>query len=224
MPHPSTAQVPGSRDKILDVAEACFARSGLGGVGMREIAVRVGLGKSSLFHHFASKDRLYFEVLGRTLERIARRVEPVLRGTASPTERLAAASDALVDALAEQPTSAPLLLRSLFEPPLRSGDLSPEGEKVDRLLLQLIEDFQQFVRDGIDGGAFRSVSVPDTTQTIIGAAVLHFASGDFGEQLFGGTSLFAAEAVDRRRRELREFFHRALVRDPGMAAGPVDSS
>ena len=103
-------------------------------------------------------------------------------------------------------------------------DLSPEGEKVDRLLLQLIEDFQQFVRDGIDGGAFRSVSVPDTTQTIIGAAVLHFASGDFGEQLFGGTSLFAAEAVDRRRRELREFFHRALVRDPGMAAGPVDSS
>ena len=70
----------------------------------------------------------------------------------------------------------------------------------------------------------RPVSVPDTTQTIIGAAVLHFASGDFGEQLFGVASLFAAEAVDRRRRELREFFHRALVRAPGGAAVPAHPS
>lgn len=224
MPPAATPQIPKSRDKILDVAEACFARSGFGGVGMREIAVRVGLGKSSLFHHFPSKDLLYFEVMGRTLERIALRVEPVLGGAGSPTERLAAAIDALVDALAEQPTTAPLLLRSLFETPLQSGDLPPEGEAVDRLLLQLVEHFQQFVRDGIDSGVFRPVSVPDTTQTIIGAAVLHFASGDFGERMFGGVSLFSTEAVERRRRELREFFHRALVRAPGGAAVPAHPS
>ena len=34
MPPAATPQIPKSRDKILDVAEACFARSGFGGVGM----------------------------------------------------------------------------------------------------------------------------------------------------------------------------------------------
>jgi len=210
-----TPQPLSSREKILDVAEARFARSGFGGVGMREVASEVGLGKSSLFHHFASKDALYFQVLGRTLDRIGERVLPALDGTGTATERLARTSDAMVGSLAEHPTAAPLLLRSLFEGGPLSDDRSPEAQAVDTLLLELVERFQRLVRDGIDSGEFRPVSVPDTTQTLIGAAVFHFASGDFGEALFGNRSLFSAEAVERRRRELREFFHRALVCEPG---------
>jgi len=210
-PHPPP---PSSRDKILDVAEARFARSGFGGVGMREVAVEVGLGKSSLFHHFRSKDALYFEVVRRTLERIAERIQPVFAAGGTPTARLARMSDALVDALAEHPTSAPLLLRSLFEMYPLSDDVPPEGEAVDAILSLLVEHFQQLIRDGIACGEFREVSVPDTTQTLIGAAVFHFASGEFGEELFGGASLFTAEAVARRRRELRVFFHHALVVEP----------
>ena len=44
---------PGSRAKILDTAEALFSRRGFNGVSLREVADRAGLGKSSLFHHFA---------------------------------------------------------------------------------------------------------------------------------------------------------------------------
>jgi len=205
---------PSSREKILDVAEARFARAGFGGVGMREVADDAGLGKSSLFHHFAGKEALYFEVVGRTLERIALAVEPALRGRGTATERLSTTSDAMVDALAEHPTTAPLLLRSLFEMYPLSDDVPPAGRSADAILQRLIEQFQQLVRDGIASGEFREVSVPDTTQTLIGAAVFHFASGEFGEELFGGTSLFSARAVKRRRNELREFFLRALVKNP----------
>lgn len=210
---PSRPKPPSSREKILDVAEARFARAGYGGVGMREVAEAVGLGKSSLFHHFAGKDALYFEVVGRTLGRIATAVEPALRGSGTATERLCATSDAMVDTLAEQPTTAPLLLRSLFEMYPLSEDVPPEGRAVDAILKHLIEQFQQLVRDGIASGEFREVSVPDTTQTLIGAAVFHFASGEFGEEVFGGASLFSAKAVKRRRNELREFFVRALVQN-----------
>ena len=100
-----------------------------------------------------------------------------------------------------------------------ADDVPPEGERVDAVLGRVIGRFQQLVRDGIASGEFRDVSVEDTTQTMIGAAVFHFASGEFGEELFGGRSLFAAEAVARRRRELREFFLCALVRRPGAASG-----
>ena len=63
----TAAQIPNSREKILEVAEALFSRSGFSGVGMREVAEQAGLGKSSLFHHFASKQALFFEVVGHVL-------------------------------------------------------------------------------------------------------------------------------------------------------------
>ena len=94
-----TSQAPTSRDKILDVAEARFARSGFGGVGMREVAAEVGLGKSSLFHHFPTKDALYFEVVGRVLERIAVHLAPSLSREGTATARLDRTSDALVDGI-----------------------------------------------------------------------------------------------------------------------------
>ena len=75
-----TAQSPSSHDKILDVAEALFARRGFSGVGMREVADAVGLGKSSVFHHFRTKTQLYFEVLDRVLQRIEDRLAPVQVG------------------------------------------------------------------------------------------------------------------------------------------------
>ena len=58
-----------SRDRILDVAEVSFARRGYAGVGMREVAEGVGLGKSSLFHHFRSKADLYSAVCVRILQK-----------------------------------------------------------------------------------------------------------------------------------------------------------
>jgi AcrR family transcriptional regulator len=206
---------PSSRDKILDVAEALFARSGFSGIGMREVASEVGLGKSSLFHHFPSKQALYFLVLERVLGRIAERVLPLFAAEVPPTQRLDALSDALVDALAEHPTSARLLLRTLFEvDPFMGRDAPPEAQQGDALLMALVDALQQLIREGIAAGEFHEVSPAHATQTIVGAAVFHFASGEFGESILRG-SVFSSESVAQRRDEQRAFFHNALVRDAG---------
>src|SRR2546427_12243651 len=63
-----------SRDKILDAAEALFAKRGYAAVGLRELAEVVGLGKSSLFHHFRNKAQLYAAVNARILVRIEARL------------------------------------------------------------------------------------------------------------------------------------------------------
>ena len=210
-------QAPSSREKILDVAEALYSRSGFSAVGMREVATAAGLGKSSLFHHFPSKDSLYFQVIERVLGRIAERIMPIFDSEGSPIDRLDALSDALVDAQAEHPTTARLLLRSLFEVhPFTSKEAPPEAQAGDAMLAQLIEAAHALIREGIASGDFREVSPADATQTIIGAAVFHFASGEFGEQALGG-SLFSAEAVARRRDEQRAFFHNGLVREADKA-------
>ena len=63
-----------SRDRILETAHALFARHGFAGVGLREVAQRVGLGKSSLFHHFPTKVHLYVAVVRRALLELERQL------------------------------------------------------------------------------------------------------------------------------------------------------
>ncbi|MEI8360473.1 MAG: helix-turn-helix domain-containing protein, partial [Deltaproteobacteria bacterium] len=77
-----------SRDKILDAAEGLFARRGYAAVGLRELAEVVGLGKSSLFHHFESKPQLYAAVSARILKRIDGCVERSLAAGGSAVQRL----------------------------------------------------------------------------------------------------------------------------------------
>jgi len=209
--------IPSSREKILDVAEALFARRGYRGVGLREVASQVGLGKSSLFHHFRSKTQLYGEVLDRVLHRIGERLDPVLRSGDDPVRRLERSIGALVDALAEVPTTARLLLRALFEDEEFGTETPPELQGAERTLAGMLGDFAELLESGVEQGVFRRVSVPDTLQSLIGASVYHFASSDVGETILGGP-LFSADAVARRRRELIELFHRGLVLRPDAPA------
>ena len=204
------ADVPSSRDKILDVAEGLFARRGFSGVGMREVADAVGLRKSSLFHHFRSKGQLYFEVQGRVLVRIREQLEPIVCGAGDPAERLDRWIDAAIDALAEHPPTARLLLRGLFEDDDFPDDALPEAEVCERVLAETLEGIHRLLAEGVACGAFRKVSVPHTVQTLIGAIVYHFASGELGEGLLG-RPLLSAEAVRRRKHELKQLFHAGLA-------------
>src|SRR5262249_2716871 len=115
-----------SRDKILDAAEALFAKRGYAGIGMREVAEVVGLGKSSLFHHFRINSELYGAGAARILVRIEERLMRSLATGGSPQARLERWLDDLIDALAENPTWARLLLRSLFEDDDLTGELPEE--------------------------------------------------------------------------------------------------
>ena len=209
MPDPLSAS-PSSREKILEVAEAHFARRGFSGVGLREVAKAAGLGKSSLFHHFHGKAQLYFEVLERVLARIQERLEPALARTAPPLERLEGWVDALVDALAEHPASARLLLRGLVEDEDFPDEPLPEAQRAEWLLAEILQGIHALLREGIEIGAFRKVSVPHTVQTLIGATVYHFASGELGESIMG-RPLLSADAVRRRKQELRNLLHQGLA-------------
>ena len=215
---------PRSRDKILEVADARFAERGFAGVGMREVALAAGLGKSSLFHHFRAKVDLYVAVIERVIERIEAHVLPALARPGPVLVQIDRAVDALIDALAEHPTTARLLLRSLVEDDAFAAAEPPGLAEVEARIHALVGRITTLLAGGVATGELRAVHAPDAVQTLIGATVYHFASGEFGESVLGG-AVFSAEAVARRKRELKELLLHGLASPQGspIPAPPASS-
>jgi AcrR family transcriptional regulator len=58
MARPKKSEERDTRQDILDAALDLFAENGFFGTSMREIAKRVGVRESALYHHFASKEAI----------------------------------------------------------------------------------------------------------------------------------------------------------------------
>jgi AcrR family transcriptional regulator len=59
-----------SQERILDAAEALFARNGFNGVSVKDIADAADVDASLLHYYFASKAGLYSAVIGRRAEQV----------------------------------------------------------------------------------------------------------------------------------------------------------
>ena len=201
-----------SRDKILDAAETLFAQRGYSGVVLREVAEAVGLGKSSLFHHFKNKPELYAAVCARILGRIGGRLEQTLAQGGTPVERLERLLDELADVLAGHPNDARLLLRSLFEDDDLPGDTAEE-RAAHEALEKIIVAMTALLREGMSQGQLRAANVQHLLLTVIGQIVFPFASGDFGRELLG-KDVFDKAEVARRKQEVRDLLRYGLIVRP----------
>jgi TetR/AcrR family transcriptional regulator len=195
-----------SRDKILDTAEPLFARSGFAGVGLREVAERAGLGKSSLFYHFPSKVKLYVAVLERVFGEFDARLGERSTPDVSPLARLHSWTDAVVEALAAHPSWASLLVRSLFDNDVAEGE---DQGRIDELFGRIVKRIGGALEEGIRSGEIRPVSIPHTIQTLIAISVFHFASGDLGSDVLG-ESVYEPEQVRLRQAHIHDYLDHGL--------------
>lgn len=69
-----------TRQRILDVSERLFARSGYDGVSLREIAKECGIYHNAVRNHFASKKDIYHTVLHRWDDEIEKHVLDAMAG------------------------------------------------------------------------------------------------------------------------------------------------
>lgn len=81
-------QIPDTRERIRVEGAALFSRKGFNGTSMSELAEAVGITKSSLYHHFPSKQALLSEIIERTVKRVTPLVQEVANMDAPASERL----------------------------------------------------------------------------------------------------------------------------------------
>jgi TetR/AcrR family transcriptional regulator len=196
---------PSTREKILDTAESLYARFGFAGVGMRAVAESVGVSKSALFHHFPSKRELWAAVHERCFLEFDARLEAADARARTAHERLCLFVESAIDALVENPARAPLLLRSLFE----VDNEEPADQAARAVLQRVLARVAAGLEQGMASGELRRAPVQHTVQTLIGMTVFHFATGEFGEELFGAP-LYSAAEIRQRKDHVIDFIERAL--------------
>lgn len=76
------------RSRLLDAAAAEFADRGYAGASIAAIARRAGVSKSTVFHHFESKEDLYLTVISEAVNDFSKRIDAALAPDASAREAL----------------------------------------------------------------------------------------------------------------------------------------
>jgi TetR/AcrR family transcriptional regulator len=162
-----------TRDRIIDAAQAIFARDGYAGAKMQEIADRVGIQRPSLFYHFKNKEALFVAAH----EQVFARIEPVFReslaANGDPFAQLDRVSRAVLAVMTDEPDFARLVART-------SVDRHPAAVAIVRNYLQPLIDLSvAFVRDGQRRGVFRGDIDPFFfTLNSWGAALIYFVARD----------------------------------------------
>src|SRR3982750_3585673 len=103
------------RERIIDAAQAIFARDGFVGAKMQEIADRVGIQRPSLFYHFKNKEALFVAAHEQGFARIAPVFRESLVPDGDPFEQLDRVTRTVLAVMAEESAFARMVARTAVD-------------------------------------------------------------------------------------------------------------
>lgn len=191
------AESESTRDRILDVAEQLFARKGLAGTAVRDIARAAGLTAPSLYNYFEGKQALYEAVIARGVQPLFDLIAAVAGSAARGEERTGEMLDGIMDHLASHPDLARLIQHEALTDgasleQIAQGWLRPI---VTRGLLAMQQN-----PDNVWSEEERPLAVAAWIHVILG----HFAMAPLLRSLFDFDPL-SPEQIDRQKRFLRHY-------------------
>ena len=107
---------PAGARSILDAATELFSRDGYESVSVASIAEQAGVCKANIFHHYASKEVLYLEVMRKASAEHAEIAEALLKKDCSCAEKLRQLTEFDINTMLGNELRTRLILRELGEP------------------------------------------------------------------------------------------------------------
>jgi AcrR family transcriptional regulator len=205
-----------TRNRVLDVAEEAFARSGFSGAHLQYIAKRVGVQKTALYYYFPSKAALYEAVLVRMLDAFDQAVSTAIDVPGSAGTRLESLIDALNDLFSEQRNYSQILIRIFVD------RVKIDGDELRPVIRRFVNRLLALFREGVDSNEFVKLSSRHLLQSLLGACVYHYGTCEFGAQVLGVDDIFSEEAVAWRGEEVRKLVLRGVLKHeaPGTTPSP----
>ena len=195
-----------TRKKLLTAARREFAKSGLAGARVDEIAARAGVNKQLVYHYYGDKDALYLAVLEWVYEEI-RVKERELNLTGLPPERaIKKLIESSFDHLAAHPDFIVLL-----NDENRGGARHVRGsQKLEAMHSPLVSMVSKILADGVRAGAFRKgVNPVHLYISIAGLSYFFFSNTPTLSAIFG-KDLSSPAAKQSRRRHVVDLVMQSL--------------
>ncbi len=105
--------------RLLEIAESVFAEKGFYGASIRLVAERLPVAKSTLLHHYPSKEKLYGAVLKRLADEMTREVQSIRARYPDEKVQLKQFLHLLAQSSIDKPNRDQILLRELLDNPRR---------------------------------------------------------------------------------------------------------
>jgi len=192
------ARLSGGEKRILEAAEDLFSRHGFDAVSIQKIATRARVSKSTIFHHFPSKQALYIAVLKNACLDIGDILQSLEKKPCTSIAPLRTFAGAHLEDLFERESVSRLILRELMDGDLERGQaLAVEvfGEHFSRLVV--------LIQSGQKEGMLRlDMDAADAAIAIVGLNVFMFQSWLVLQHLPGASFSQPAQTGERLMRLL----------------------
>jgi AcrR family transcriptional regulator len=151
-PSPGAQEAPAARvpERLIARAVRLFAEQGYEGTSVQEIVAAAGVTKGAMYHYFASKDDLLFEVYNRLLGLQTEHLNAIADGPGTAEHRVRAAAVDVVETTLGSIDEAVVFFRSMHMLPADKQALVRSARR------RYHERFRGLVEEGQRAGAFRT--------------------------------------------------------------------
>jgi TetR/AcrR family transcriptional regulator len=203
---PQRRDPAGTRQKLLSAARHEFAKSGLAGARVDEIAARAGVNKQLVYHYFGDKDALYLAVLEWVYEELRTQERKLNLAGLPPEQAIRKLIEASFDHLAAHPDFIVLL-----NDENRGGARHVQGSgRIEAMHSPLVSMVSKILSEGVRAGTFRKgVNPVHLYISIAGLSYFFFSNTPTLSAIFG-KDLSSATARRARRKHVVDLVLQAL--------------
>jgi len=138
-------------ERLLEAAERLFAEKGFYGASLRDIAACLSIAKSSLLHHYPSKEKLYAQVLNKIAGEMTEEITAIRKSCVDEREQMRKVILLLWENSQNKPDRENIIIREMLDNPKRA-------EKVKKwFFVDYLNELTGIIRSGQAKGLFKPV-------------------------------------------------------------------
>lgn len=183
-----------TRERILDGAMAEFSEKGFDGARIDQIALRAGVNKNLLYHHYGNKDGLFTALLERMYGRIRTRQNDFDLRDQDPVEAIRK----LVIFTGKIWAQYPEFLRLLGSENLNGGRHVVNSPNIAAMYQPLLANIRQILDAGLAQGKFKRRVDPVEIYISISSLTAHYISNSHTFEAIFGASLMTPARIRQR--------------------------
>lgn len=190
----------GVKADIIAVALEEFARNGLSGARMNEIAEKTRTSKRMIYYYFGDKEGLYRKVIEEAYREVRAGEEKLKLDDLPPAEALRR----LVEFTFDHHRQNPDFIRLVMIENIHHGEYLRQSETIQALNQAAIFRVEEIYRKGVSDGVFREGLSPLAIHWQISGLSFFNVSNEISFSLLFGNAVFSKDGQSRLREQVAD--------------------